>query len=875
MVKSNKPKTPTSKIYDGELYDHINSIVEKFMGVLFNKIKFDEESLKILTEFTSTKKNIVYASFHTSNISLIILYNLLRNHNFEKPVFALEYNPFLLQPIGFIWKRILKLFNQLILRKKYKYILDTDFLQNLILNKKTFLLSLMSKKFFVKRYIEIKYDSLLYLIEVQKKMDEPIYLLPQMIFWNKNPERTTPKNIIGTTPKDIVTSSATGDKGLIAGWMATFKSVTPAFVRISTPVNLKEEIAASTSDDSWLIALEVRKKLLGIYHQEKRSILGPVVKSRQEMIDKVLYHRNVIDAISTISKAEKTPESVLRKKAYKYYKEIAADFSIVVIHLFARSLDFVFRRIYDGINYDSQKMWEIREAAQKGPLVFTPCHKSHMDYLILSYLFYRNNLIPPHIAAGVNLTFFPMGTVFRHSGAFFLRRSFKGLKLYPVIFKQYVKTLISEGYGIEFFIEGGRTRTGKLAYPKFGFLSYLIEAIEEGYHKDLVFVPIAINYDRILEEQSYVQELKGKEKQTESIVSMMESRKLLNRKYGKAYVTFNTPFGIKDIMEKCKDKEDIPIAIANTIIRRINEVTVVTPFALITLTILISSVKGFSRQMLIERIHATMKFLVLLKIQTSESLKDASNIDEIVDYAIKAYMEDKIIEELRVEGGKKKEVMKDFYVLREDNRARIVFYKNSIIHYFIYLSFTSNALLLLSKKENLSLDAFKEEFNFLKDFFSKEFIYPEDNINWNLPIPADVYDYMISESFIKIENNSITINEDKLNDLKYYSKIIQDYFESYLVVLRTLLDQKVKKLSRKELVTDIRKSGVRMYHIGDIHLSESLSLPNYQNALEYFVKINIFTERIFNPKNVEVVSVDKDKALEFFEKIQAYLDILT
>ncbi len=864
----------TSNVYDGEIYNRLNPLVEKLTGVVFRNIDFDAESLKTLQECSAENRHIVYASFHSSNISLLILYNLLRRHGFEPPVFSLEYNPFLLQPAGFVWKRIVKLLDQVILRRKYKFVLDTDHVRELITGGKSIILSLMSRHFFIKRYMEIKYDSILHLVEVQKRIETPIYLLPQMIFWNRNPERSGNKNVLWTSPRDILTSKATGDKGLISGWIATLKSPMPAYVRITAPLNLKEEIASSKSDDSRQIAIEIRNKLLGIYHHEKRTTLGPVIKSQQEMMEKVLYHRNVLDEIARLARDDGTPERKLRKKAYKYYREIAADYSLVYTSYFAKTVSVLLRKIFDGISYDPESIKMLREAAQKGPLVFTPCHKSHMDYLIISFILFMNNMFPPHIAAGVNLSFWPMGVIFRHSGAFFLRRSFKGLKLYPVVFKQYVKTLVSEGYSIEFFIEGGRTRTGKLALPKLGFLNYLMDAIDEGYNRDLVFVPVSINYDRILEEQSYVAEVKGREKTAESVSAMVESRKLLKRKYGRVYVTFNTPFTLNEIREGGVEKENVALEVANTVIRRINEVTVVTPFALTTAAMLISAVKGFSRQMLVERIAAIHRYFSSAGIRMSESLHDLSNLDEIVDYVIGAYMEDRIVEELRVEGSKKKEVVKDFYVLREDNRARIVFYKNSIIHYMVPLSMAAVAVLVSRKKADTGYSAVKEICLTLRRLFAHEFVFSPPTDEDGLPFDRDVFEHLRTEHIIAGEDGVITVDEAGVDVLRYHAKIIQEYFESYYIVLHTVLNQRVRKTGRKDFIADVRRAGVRLYHTGEVRLSESLSMPNYENAVRWLGDDGILVQKGAGTKNAEISMVDKDRALTIFDFVKTCLEVI-
>lgn len=860
----------TSGIYDGVIYERLNPLLEKLALVLFNTVDFDAESCSRIEE-CSKKGHIVYASFQSSNLSLLILYNLLRRHNYPIPVFALEYNPFWFQDIGFITRRVWQFFSSTVLGKQYEYVLDTDYVESLIKDNKSILFSLLSKRYFLKRYTEVKYDSLRYLIEVQKRIDDPIYLLPEMIFWNRNPERSgSPLGPLYS----IISSQATGDKSLLFAWLTIMKSATPPFVRIAQPINLKEEIANAKVDDTRQLAVMLRNKLLEDYYHEKRTILGPVLKSQQEMMERVLYHPNVENEIKRIAQEDKIPESKLRKKAYKYFKEIAANFSILYIRVFEMALDWMFRKIFDGIRYDPKAIEEIRQAALKGPLVLTPCHKSHLDYLLLSYVFYKNKMSPPYIAAGVNLSFFPMGTIFRHSGAFFMRRTFRGLKLYPTVFKQYIKTIISEGYTIEFFIEGGRSRTGKVTFPKLGFLSYMTEAIEEGYNTDLVFVPISINYDRILEESSYVQELKGKQKEKESVVSMMQSSKLLNRKYGMVYINFNKVFTLKEIKSEL-NPVNVPEAVAMNIVRRINDVVTITPFSLTTTAILMSSVKGFSREMVKSNFESLYDYCEYKGYQLSETLKNRNNFDEIIDYVIQSFREDKILETLKVVGeGKKLETMPDMYVLPEENRPRMIFYKNSIIHYFLPLTFSSLALRIMNKNGENSFDSFRSEYVYIRDLFMKEFIYPENMLEDVMVSIQDAIKYMQRKGFATITKNSIAINDDREKDaqLRFFGRILQEYLESYYVVCSTLLPKKRIQVQKKDLLTEIRKNGVKMYHTGEIMLSESLSLPNYTNALSLLRSEKALSERQVGRKNIIIELTNQEKVETLFEKIKIYLD---
>jgi glycerol-3-phosphate O-acyltransferase len=863
MIGKDESKSSSEGIYDGDINKDLNPLIEKIIGFLFRKLEIDRESIQTLKEY-SEKGNIIYASFNSSNISLLILYILLKKNQFTPPAFALEYNPFLLQTFRDLLKRGLRFFNRIFLRKKYQDILDTDYIENLIREKRVILLSLLSRKFFLRRYMEIKHDSIIHLIEIQKKIDTPIYLMPEMIFWNMNPERT----------KSFMASRAVGDRGFISAWLTNLKCVTPSFVRILEPINLKQEIEDSRVEESHQIAIKVRNRLLEIYHYEKRTVLGPVLKSQQEMMERVLYHRNVLDKIKEVSTEDNIPEKKLRKQAYKYYKEIAADFSIVTIRFFKALVEYMFKKIFDGFSYDPESLKLIKETAQKGPIVLAPSHKSHMDYLIVSYLFYANKMAPPHIAAGVNLSFFPLGTLFRRSGAFFIRRTFRGLKLYPVVFKQYVKTLISEGYAIEFFIEGGRTRTGKLVIPKLGFLNYLIEAIEEGYNKDLYFIPISVNYDRILEEASFQEELRGREKTTESTSALVESRKLLRRKYGKVYITFNKPFSLKEIREEYGDVSKLPPIVANKIINKIYDVTVVTPFAITTTTILLLSVKGFSKRMLEDKIINLYDYLVFSHVMLSDSLLRKKNIETIVDYVIESYLDDHIIEEISLEEAGTEEKLEDFYTLKEENRTRIGFYKNSIIHYFMPLAYYSLVLLDMSRAgSHIDKDTLETGYRYIKDLFLREFMLSDDG-EAEMRTSDRIYEFMVYEKLLIVEGDRILINADRREVLQFYGKIVREYLESYLIVLKALLPVKRESINRRDFIKDVRKRGIRMFHLGEVQLAESLSLSNYNNAVSKLADYDILREEGAGTKDSELRIVDQSKAQELSDRIREYLEII-
>jgi len=837
----------------------VNTFMGKITGLFFRSVNFDKESLQTLKEYQA-RGCLVYASYQSANTTLLMLVNMLQKHGFKAPRLALDFTPNILQMAVNFFTSASVLFQKITGRKKYETISDFNYILELLRGNKTMILSLLSRKLFIRRYIEIKSDTLQHLVEAQKLIDEPIYIFPQVLFWNQNPEKT----------RTLVTSRATGDRGFFSGLFTLIKSATPSFMRISRPLNLKEEIAQSPADDPRQIARKVRNKLLEIYNNEKRIVLGPTIKSQQEMMEKVLYHKNVLDEISTLMEREHLSENKLRKKAYEYFKEIAANFSIMTIKWFNQSVQYMFTKIFDGIYFNTDELKRVREAALRAPIIFVPSHKSHMDYLIISSMLYMNKIIPPHIVAGANLSFFPMGPIFRKSGAFFMRRSFKGLYLYPTIFKQYIKTLISEGYSIEVFIEGTRTRTGKLISPKMGILSYLIEAIEEGYSKDMILIPTTISYDRILEESTYHMELKGKEKETESTSNFVKSRKFLKRKYGKVYLSFNEPFSFNEYRDTLKEGEDPASSLGQYIMRRIGEIVMATPFSVASAAMLQSAAGGFTRDILKHRITVLHDYLTFAGVRMSDHLAQASNFEEIIDYVIDSYSQDGIVGvPVAGVGDGTREVLEGVYTLNENERSRINFYKNSILHFFLPVTFVSVALLTRANDAGADGHAIADTFADLMDIFSEEFVYLETTMD----VPAAIrktLDFLSQRSAVSGHDGKYRIQKEKRNDIILFAKAVQDFLESYLVVCDCVMQLK-KRLSRKELLYEVRKNGIKLFHLGDVRLAESLSVPNYENAIVRLNRAMALETVHAGKKQTDIQIRDSGKIIEMKNRIERYL----
>ncbi|HLE16961.1 MAG TPA: 1-acyl-sn-glycerol-3-phosphate acyltransferase, partial [Syntrophales bacterium] len=202
------------------------------------------------------------------------------------------------------------------------------------------------------------------------------------------------------------------------------------------------------------------------------------MKKRKEIMAVVLQSSGLQRAIEGSARAGERDEKTLQERARQYLLEIAADYDERWLNVWEKVLSRLWRIIYDDFVIDQSGVEKIREISRKMPFVILPCHRSHLDYLIISYILYRHGIPLPFVAAGDNMNFWPLGYIFRQSGAFFLRRSFQGNDLYADVFETYVETLLREGASIEFFVEGGRSRTGKMLMPKYGMVSMLVRACQ-------------------------------------------------------------------------------------------------------------------------------------------------------------------------------------------------------------------------------------------------------------------------------------------------------------------------------------------------------------------------------------------------------------
>ena len=388
------------------------------------------------------------------------------------------------------------------------------------------------------------------------------------------------------------------------------------FVRFSQAVSLNEMVANHDVDEK--LAHKLARIARMHFAKQRYSAMGPQLPDRQAMFNKLLDSEVLKKAIADEAENKKMPLEKARAEAAKMLDEIAADVKHDSLRMADRLLSWLWNKLYQGINVENSE--RVRKLALEGhEIVYVPCHRSHMDYLLLSYLLYHQGLVPPHIAAGINLNFFPVGSLFRSWGAFFIRRTFKGNRLYSTIFREYLAELFYRGYSVEYFIEGGRSRTGRLLEPKTGMMSMTIQALQRGLARPISIVPVYIGYEHVLEVDTYAKELRGATKEKENAGLVLRVIKKL-KNLGQGYVNFGEPIQINHYLNqhfpewrepsedgRAKWLNDAVDSLAKKVMVNINKAAAVNAKNLIGSALLASRQRALTREQLIEQVESYLQ----------------------------------------------------------------------------------------------------------------------------------------------------------------------------------------------------------------------------------------------------------------------------
>ncbi len=802
----------------------------------FEKTHVDASEIEHLRELSKTG-TLVYVMKNRGQLEYSYFNHLFLKERIPLARFANGCRTLYWRPFGQIFKVLIAKLDYYYQHGLLEDPIRSDYLENLVAKGESALLNLKVSRELIFRADEKPIEFIPPLLNAAKKSEKPIYLITQQFLYDRHPENSD-KSLV-----DLLFGEKSNPgmfRKLILFLLSYRKKAT---IKFGEALDLKKFMAENPSSDSIDLAGKLNNVLLSKLMIDRKSITGPALISRDKLLDKMLRSKSFKEDLLKIEKETGKSVHDLQKKATQYFEEIAATINYNYVDLYDRMIHWMVNNIYDGLDMNIEGLAKVKAVAGKYPIVLVPSHKSHIDYLLLSYVFINHDLTLPHICAGINLDFWPAGRFLRRGGAFFIRRSLEGNPLYKVVLEHYLKTLIHEGYTTEFFIEGTRSRTGKLLKPKMGILSMLMDAYLDGASPNLYFVPIAINYERILEEKSYEDETRGASKKTENVKALFGIPKKFGKKYGKVFIRFAEPISLKDFMDaegiepKTKRIEDcrhIVPKFAFKLTYNINRVSVVTSTSLVATSLLSCSRKGIPEKEVLERVAILRKYLDYKQAGLSQVVEQRG--DWASSEALQKLTTSKLILAHQ-------DFWEKFYTIEEPRRMVLDYHKNNSIHFFVSLVCFSKILAMAPETE-LSMDEIKKRYEAIKTLIRHDFTFSERGTLEDHIIK--VIDFYIGEKLLHYDRTAKVVNFLGIHQntgFRIYGSLLDNFFESAYLTLLYIKHVPFEKQDRKILEAAILEKGRLLYLKGELRFPEALSQFNIRNALSVFEDLG-FVERI-------------------------------
>ncbi len=515
-----------------------------------------------------------------------------------------------------------------------------------------------------------------------------IDLVPAAVYWGRAPQREASWFRLLLVENWALTSRARKLLQVLFNGRNTL-------VELEEPLSLRSLLGDETGRS--VRGRRVARSLRALYAQHRAARIGPDLSHRRTIVTRVLRTRAVRAAVAQEMREKSLTRRMALLQAARYAEEIAANYSHAFVRFLERLLAWLWNRLYDGVSV--AHLDTLERAAQGNEIVYVPCHRSHMDYLLLSYVIYGNGYPVPHIAAGINLNLPIVGRLLRMGGAFFIRRKFGGNGVYTVVFMKYLAAIMARRHSIEYFIEGGRSRTGRLLQPKTGMLSMTVRAFLRDPARPVVFLPVYFGYERVVEGATYVGELSGKPKEKESVLGLLGALRKLRERFGRVHVNLGEPIELAGVLDRHDDAwrtrafdEDarapwIGAAVddlAGRIMRNINAAAAVTPINLLAITLLAMPRQALPESDLERQIDLYRALLRGSPYSGRITLTDLSGASVI------AYGEAmKVVQ-------RQKHAMGDIVRMSDESAVLATYFRNNVLHLFAIPSllacvFSSNA----------------------------------------------------------------------------------------------------------------------------------------------------------------------------------------
>ncbi len=627
------------------------------------------------------------------------------------------------------------------------------------------------------------------------------------------------------------------------------------FVQFSRPISLRE-LAREGLDSP--VALRKVSRILRVHFERVRTAaIGPDLSHRRTVVNKVVNSPAVRAAIKEKAHRDNISTEKARNQAVAYTREIAANYSYSSIMVAVAFVSWFWNRIYNGIKLNHFESFPHQALGHE--VIYVPCHRSHIDYILLSYLVHKNGSVPPHIAAGINLNLPVIGSWLRRGGAFYLRRTFRSHKLYAAVFYEYLSTIQSQGVSIEYFIEGTRSRTGRLLPPKAGMLAMSVRSYLGAPVRPIMFQPVYIGYERLVEGDSYTTELSGKAKRSERLSDLTKVFGIARHNYGEAHVSLGEPIYLDELLNEQDphwratiDSSATRPAWMNTLVdnlgqrimTHINASADVNPVNLLALVLLGTPRHALGGELLQSQL-ALYKNLLSQKPTPERITLTDKTAAEIISYGF----EMKILQ-------RQEHTLGDIISIAPDRAIGLTYFRNNVAHLMALPSLVACCFL---EHHKFSIGNLRRTAIGIQPFLQAELFLPWGQREFTRALDESI-EQLVQHGLLMHDDDGTSLSRATDNpqagmQLKILAHSLLQTVQRYLITISVLARSGSGVLSRAELE--------RLC----IQTAQRISMLHEFSAPEFYDRA-LFKGFIAQLRKIGFLSTNKDNKLQFDQRLQ-------
>lgn len=678
-----------------------------------------------------------------------------------------------------------------------------------------------------------------------------VQLVPVSVFWGRQPEK---ENSLWR----IIFSDTWAPAGFIKKFFIILTQGRSLYVQFSPPLSLRALVDQGRSDDQ--VVRKTSRILRVHFRRQQEAAIGPDLSHRRTLSNAIMEAPSVRQAIRETAEADNLSEEKVLAQARGYAMEISADYSHTTIRALELFLNWLWNRLYDGVRL--YNLDNLTRLARDHEIIYVPCHRSHIDYLLLSFVVYRNGLVPPHIAAGINLNLPVVGTVLRRGGAFFMRRSFRDNPLYSAVFYEYLHSITTRGFSIEYFVEGGRSRSGRMLQPRTGMLAMTLRSFLRDARKPIAFVPVYVGYEKVIEAGSYIGEGYGDKKKKESVFGLLKSLKVLRSHFGQVHVNFGEPIKLVDYLddhrEGWRNEELAPHenpdwfkqtvnALGREVVTRINAAAVANPVNLISLALLATPKHTMDLHQLRQQLQLYINLLDQAPYSDSVRLAEADP-DAIIEYGLSHEFLIRVAHPLG-----------DVVTTDPKTALQMAYVRNNSLHLFVLPGLICSLFL---NARSIRMEMLQGMIALLYPFFRNEYLlrWKEDD---DLPAAVERIATVLEEHGLVSRDgdclHGAAIHTYASDLLAHLGQTVMPSLERYYLTIRLLVQYGSGRLNADQL--------------GELahHSAQRLSLLYEFNSPEFFDKV-VLRNFVGQLLETGLVRVDEQNNLIFGDTLQALDD---